>query len=359
MSYSIEALAAELNGNIRGDGSALITGCATPDQATEQQLAFIANEQQFKKFSGTQAGVLLMTPELSQGSEMATNIIEVADPFAAFHQVLYLFYSEAPRKTIGVSDAAFVSPAAVIGEATNIFPGAYVAEDVRIGARCDIYPGVYIGPGCRIANDVKIYANAALHCNVILGDRVIIHPSAVLGSDGFGYRLAEGRHAKIPHYGFVRVEADAEIGACTTVDRAMIGDTVVGQGTKLDNLVQIAHNCRLGKHNIMVGQVGLAGSVTSGDYVVCAGHVGIADHVHLGTGCVLGSKAGVHKDIPAGETYIGTPAQPVKEAMKIVMAQRKVPEMRKEIKDLQQQVAQLTRQITEQSDPKTETRHVA
>ena len=176
---------------------------------------------------------------------------------------------------------------------------------------------------------------------MIVGNRVILHAGAVIGADGFGYRTVNGRHERIPHFGTVRIEDDVEVGANTTIDRAMVDETVIGQGTKLDNLVMIGHNCEIGRHNLIVSQVGFAGSVTTGDYVVCAGQVGIADHVHLGSRWVLGAKAGVHKDVPDGERHVGVPAVPEVECMRVVMALQKLPEMRQQFRKLERQVAEL------------------
>jgi UDP-3-O-[3-hydroxymyristoyl] glucosamine N-acyltransferase len=204
---------------------------------------------------------------------------------------------------------------------------------------------VYVGRDCQIGDDCVLYANAVLYHDVRLGKRVIIHAGAVLGADGFGYRFRNGRYEKIPQLGWVEIEDDCEIGACTTIDRGMIGATVIGEGSKLDNLVMIGHNCELGKHNAFASQVGLAGSVTTGEYVRCAGQVGVADHVHLGRGSTLGAKAGVHKDIPEGDTQIGYPARPEHEQLRIVMATGKVPEMRKQIRALEARLEELTRLV--------------
>jgi UDP-3-O-[3-hydroxymyristoyl] glucosamine N-acyltransferase len=212
---------------------------------------------------------------------------------------------------------------------------------VILGDRCDIYPGAVIGRGCRLGDDVVVYPNAVLYDDVIVGNRVILHAGCVIGADGFSYRTVGGRHQRIPHFGTVRIEDDVEIGANATIDRAMVDETVIGQGTKLDNLVMIGHNCEVGQHNLFASQVGLAGSVTTGDYVVCAGQVGIADHVHLGSRCVLGAKAGVPKDVPAGKRYIGIPAIPEADCYRSVMATQKLPEMRQQFRKLERQVADL------------------
>jgi UDP-3-O-[3-hydroxymyristoyl] glucosamine N-acyltransferase len=184
-----------------------------------------------------------------------------------------------------------------------------------------------------------------LYPDVIVGNRVVLHAGVVLGCDGFGYRMVNGRHEWIPHLGTVRIGDDVEIGACSTVDRAMIGETVIGEGSKLDNHVMVGHNCEVGKHNILVSQVGLAGSVTTGDYVVCAGQSGVADHVHLGDGCRLAAKTGAHKDLPGHQTYIGTPAAPEAEARRIVMAQQRLPELRKHLRDLEKQVSEISARV--------------
>ncbi len=222
-----------------------------------------------------------------------------------------------------------------------------MAAGVVIGDNCDIHPGAVVSRGCRLGDDVVLHPNTVLYEDTVVGNRVIIHAGVVIGADGFSYRPVDGRHERIVHYGTVRIEDDVEIGACTTIDRAMVDETVIGQGTKIDNLVMIGHNCEIGRHNLFVSQAGLAGSVTTGDYVVCAGQVGIADHIHLGTRSVIGAKAGVHKDVPAGERQIGVPAIPEADCRRVVMAQHKLPEMRQQLRALERQVEELTAQLAQ------------
>src|SRR5204862_8014669 len=170
------------------------------------------------------------------------------------------------------------------------------------------HSGGALGRFCRLGDDVTIYPNAVLYDATEVGHRVVIHANAVLGADGFGYRLQNGRHAKVPQLGHVEIGDDVEIGACTTIDRGTFQATTIGEGTKIDNLVQVAHNCQIGKHNLFVSQMGIAGSSTTGDYVVIAGQAGITDHVHIGTGAVIGAKSGVTKDVTAGQRTLGAPA---------------------------------------------------
>ncbi len=348
MAQSIEKLFAKIDSEIVGDPHHLIIDAASVERALPEEISFAGDEQHLRKLKDSNAGAVIISRSLKdaiQSSELSCTIVFVEDAQSAFIEVLGTLRPPRTRTETGISFDAHVHPSAIIGDETNVHPGATVAEGATIGKRCDIHPGVRIGAGCSIGNDVILFPNVVLYPDVVIGNRVRIHASTTIGADGFGYRFINGAHSKIPHFGIVRIEDDVEIGANTTVDRAMIGETVIGEGTKLDNQVMVAHNCEIGKHNMFVSQVGLAGSVTSGDYVVLAGHVGIADHVHLGTGCVLGSKAGVHKDIPEGETWIGTPAQPVAIAMKNVMAQRKIPEMRKTVKQLSKQMKQIIEQL--------------
>ncbi len=330
-----------IDADVRGDGSTEIRDAAPLDKATDTDLAYAGEKTTPSALSASQAAAVVVPKSLAEQVEATDTpvlLVVEEDPQTAFLACLERIRPRRQRRAVGVSPQAFVSDSAVIGVGTNVHPTAHVMEDVVVGENCEIMPGAYVGPGCRIGDDVVVHPYAVLYENVVVGDRVTIHATAVVGADGFGYRLEQGRHVRLPHHGGVRIENDAEIGASTTIDRGMIADTVVGEGTKLDNLVMVAHNCELGKHNVIVGQVGFAGSVTTGDYVVCAGHVGVADHVHLGTGCVLGSKAGVNKDVPSGETWIGVPAQPVQEAMRIVMASKKIPEMRKQIRTLEKRL---------------------
>ena len=344
MIATLEVLAERIGGRLRGDGSRAITGAAGMDKAGPDDITFATDEKNLRLLKSSPAAACLVSEAWSdneQLGQLSIPVVFVKEPLNAFMDVLRTFRPHRPRSNIGVSPAAHVDPSAKIGSNCNVYPGAFIGPGVDIGSDCDIHPGVCIGEGCRIGAGCTLHAHVVLYPDVTLGDRVIIHANAVLGADGFGYRLILGRLEKIPQLGSVLVENDCEIGACTTIDRGMIGPTIIGEGTKLDNLVMIAHNCELGKHNVFVAQVGLAGSVTTGDHVTCAGQVGIKDHVHLGTGCTVGSKAGVHRDIPPGEVQIGAPARPVQEEMKIMMAVAKVPEMRKQLRSMEARVAEL------------------
>jgi UDP-3-O-[3-hydroxymyristoyl] glucosamine N-acyltransferase len=348
MATTVGALARQLEGDVLGDPDRVIEGAAAIDKAGPQDLAFVTAEQHLRKLQATSAGAVIAGRQIAVAladGQWPFSLIFVEDPQAAFVQALCQLRAQRARPALGISPQAHVNPSVRIGENTNIYPGVFVGEGAVIGAGCDLYPGVYVGADCVLGDGVVLHPNVVLYPDVTIGNRVTVHASAVLGADGFGYRFEGGRFEKIPHLGSVQIEDDVEIGAGTTIDRGMIGPTIVGEGTKLDNQIMIGHNCELGRHNAFASQVGFAGSVTTGDYVRCAGQVGVADHVHLGENCVLGARAGVHKDVPAGQTYLGAPAGPEAEQRRIVMALVKLPELRKQVRALEAQLKELQSQM--------------
>lgn len=346
--YSVADLAHRFGGEIRGRNDRKITGAQSIQKAGPHDLTFAADDKNLKLLKKTLAAAALVSPEQANGLENLSeglSLIVVSDPFETFIEVLREFRPAHSQDQVDISPNAWIHPTVQFGEGCHVHPGVSIGAGAQIGSRCTIHPGVVIGASCRLGDDCQIYPNAVLYAGVQVGSRVIIHANAVIGADGFGYRFKDGRFHKIPHLGWVSIEDDVEIGAATTVDRGMIGPTVIGEGTKLDNLVMIGHNCELGKHNAFASQVGLAGSVTTGDYVRCAGQVGIADHVHLGTAAVFGAKAGIHKDMEAGKTYLGAPATEEQDQMRIMMSLRKVPELRAQFRLLEKQIADLQQQM--------------
>jgi UDP-3-O-[3-hydroxymyristoyl] glucosamine N-acyltransferase len=245
-----------------------------------------------------------------------------------------------PRR-IGISPLASVSPTAQLAADVDVHPYATIGDDVTIGAGTTIHAGVHILAGARIGENVTIFPNAVLYENTVVGSGCLIHAGAVLGAYGFGYELVEGRHQLSAQLGNVELGADVEIGAGTTIDRGTYGATLIGEGTKIDDLVMVAHNCRIGRHNMLCSQVGIAGSTTTGDYVVMAGQVGVRDHVHIGAGAVLGAMAGVINDVPERVRMIGIPATPEREQKIKQAVISRLPEMRQQLKRLQSVVDEL------------------
>lgn len=350
MSALIAEIAALIGGDVRGNGEVAITGAQSTTDATSGDLTFAVDEKNLRLLADSKAGAAIIPKSLAESSfasELSIPLILVEDPLQAFCEALQYFRPPRPRSRIGVSPQAFVDPSAVIGSGTNIYPGASIGADVVIGTDCDIHTGASVGAGCRIGDACTLHPHAVLYEGIMLGTRVTIHATAVLGADGFGYQLKGGAFQKIPQLGTVIIEDDVEIGAGATIDRAMIGATKIGRGTKIDNLVMIGHNCELGAHNVFASQVGFAGSVTTGDYVMCAGQVGVADHVHLGAKTTLASKTGVHKDLQGGRAYIGQPAQPERDGIKSLMAVAKLPRTVRRVRQLENQVAELTARLAD------------
>jgi UDP-3-O-[3-hydroxymyristoyl] glucosamine N-acyltransferase len=340
-------VASLLRGDLQGNPQLQLTDVAALLEAGATHLTYVTSDKQVRSLPATQAGaVLLSRSSLAQvPKDVTATLIGIDDAQAGFVEIMLRFRPPALRPKLGISPLATVSPTANIGEDCNIHPGAVIGDGVVLGRNCDIHPGAVIGAGCRLGDNVVIHPNAVLYHDVHVGSRVVIHATAVIGADGFGYRFTEGRFVHLPHTGTVILEDDVEIGAGTTVDRAMIGATMIGAGTKLDNQVMIAHNCRLGKHNAFAAQVGLAGSATTGDYVRCGGQVGVADHAHIGTGCSIGAMAGVSGVIPDGERYHGIPARPEKEAVKAHLAINSLPEMRIQLRKLDATVKELCAEL--------------
>ena len=268
--------------------------------------------------------------------------IQVADVPQAFAAIVRHFHPTRVAVRGGIHPGACVHPTAKIADDVEIGPGVMIGEEVVIGQGSTIHSGAQILADCCLSENVTIFSNVVLYERTFIGPRVIVHAGAILGAYGFGYKLVNGRHQLSAQLGHVEIGADVEIGACTTIDRGTYGPTVIGEGTKIDNLVMIAHNCRVGKHNLICSQVGIAGSTSTGDYVVMAGQVGVRDHVHIGNRAVLGAKAGVAADVPDDVSMLGAPAKPIREEKVLFASIAKLPEMRKQLKELKRTVDALT-----------------
>ena len=335
MSVSLRQLAELVQGKIQGNGELIISDARSLTEAEAGDITFIENEKNASQLRNSKAVAAVVPWNWTADGK---SVIQVADPLMAFVTIVRHFHRRPEQATLGVDPRAAVHPTVKIGSEPSIHPLAAIGEGTVLGDRCRIHSHAVIGRFCRIGNDVTIYPGAVLYDDTIVGDRAIIHANAVLGADGFGYRLHDGKHVKVPQLGRVEIGDDVEIGAGTTIDRSTFGATRIGEGSKIDNLVMIGHNCQIGKHNMFVSQVGIAGSCTTGDYVVMAGQVGIADHVHIGTGAILGAKAGVASDIPAGQRSLGAPATPEREQKKILMSLAKLPELRKDMQKIKKQL---------------------
>lgn len=329
----ISQIAEMVDGTLIGPAETPITGARALLDAGDHDISFVADDRQQRNLAQTRAAALLAKPGVRHND---LPVIEVADPFSAFLKIYQHFHPELPALQCSIDPRAVIDPTAQIGKGCYIGPYAVVGAGSIIGDRCKLHAGVTIGRQCKVGDDCTLYPQAVVYDGCTLGNRVILHSHAVIGADGFGYRLDKGKHVKIPQLAGVELADDVEVGAGSMIDRGTFEPTRVGQGTKIDNLVQIGHNCRIGKHNLLVSQVGIGGSSTTGDYVVIAGQVGVADHVHIGDQAVLGAQAGVPSDIPAKTRVLGAPARPERDAKVILLSLDKLPELRQDVRKIKQ-----------------------
>jgi UDP-3-O-[3-hydroxymyristoyl] glucosamine N-acyltransferase len=287
----------------------------------------------------SRAGAVIVSKK--DATDYSFTQIRVDSPSLAFTKIVELFAPPAIQYPPGIHPSAVISPKAKLGENVSIQPGAVIEEGVTIGARSVIGANVYVGHETVIGDDVLIYPNVSIRERTVIGKRVIIHCGTVIGSDGFGYELKEGCHKKIPQIGYVQIDDDVEIGANTTIDRGRFDKTWIQAGAKIDNLVMIAHNVIVGKHSIIVSQVGISGSTTLGSYVTLAGQAGLAGHLNIGDRSVVTAQAGLNKDVPAGAIVAGHHALPLRESLKLEAYGRRIPELFERIKALEEEIKRL------------------
>jgi UDP-3-O-[3-hydroxymyristoyl] glucosamine N-acyltransferase len=336
VSFTVRELAELVQGKVFGDADAVIQAARPIGEAQTGEITFLESDKHASQLAASTASAAVVSAEMPSGNK---SLIQVADPLMAFVTIVQRLHGKAARPPHGIDPLASIDRSAQIGEAPGIDPFVRVAAGAVIGKRCRLHSGVVVGADCRLGDDVVLHPNVVLYDGSVLGDRVIIHANTVIGADGFGYRTQHGRHVKVPQLGSVEIGADVEIGAGTTIDRGTFQATRIGEGTKIDNLVQIGHNCRIGKHNLLVSQVGIAGSCRTGDYVVMAGQVGVADHIAIGDGAVIGGQSGVIRDVPAGQHMLGYPAVPEQLCKRVWVTLARLPEMRRDLRHIMQHVS--------------------
>ena len=326
-------IAALVGGTLMGDGAARLVGVAPLDRAGSGDLAFLAAGRYLPYFHASRAGAVLVTAEhRGQQPGPATRIV-VDDPHRAMLAVVRALYPARPR-VAAVHPTAVIGTGAVLGRDVSLGPRVIVGQGARLGDRVDLMAGAVVGDGVVLGDDTVLYPNVVCYPGTVVGSRVILHAGVVLGSDGFGYVPGKAGHEKIPHVGRCVIGDDVEIGANTTIDRGSVDDTVVGAGTKIDNLVQIGHNCRVGARCLIMAQVGLAGSTRVEDEVILAGQVGVAGHLTIGRGAKVGAQSGVLSDVPAGAEFFGYPARPRRESMRAMVASLRLAEIMGDLEKL-------------------------
>lgn len=340
MDLSIPEVAELCGGTIRGSHrGGRITGFGTLAEASAGDLSFLGNLKYLPDFERTKASVVLVVPETPEVAAVDAVLIEVDNPSLAFSQVLT---SLQPKRYFeaGIHPTAVVAPSAKV-EGAMIRENAVICDGVTIGA------GTEVGPCCLIERDSQVGTDCLLHGNISirercrLGDRITLQPGVVIGSEGFGYELVDGCHRPIPQLGIVVIGDDVEIGSNSTIDRARFGETVIGEGTKIDNLVQIGHNVQVGKHCLIIAQTGIAGSVTLGDYVTVAAQSGLAGHLEIVSRTVIAAQTGVTKSLTKPDVYWGAPARPLREVKRQLVMNKRIPAIYEDLRELKRRVAEL------------------
>ena len=339
LSYTTGELAQRVEGSLRGAANALIRGVAEVREATPEQAIWVSNPKYAKLLAESKAGVVLVPADYGPTPMPAILCPHVERSVAL---LLEAFAPEVPRPALGAHPSAVVDERAKIGANAAIGPGVVIEANAQLGANCAIHAGVYLGQGTILGDDCVIWPNAVVRDGCTLGHRVVIHSNAVIGADGLGFYFHEGRHCKIPHTGGVILGDDVEVGACACIDRSKFGNTVIGEGTKIDNLVQLAHNVRVGNHCVFAAHTGVGGSTRIGDYCLFGGQAAVIDNVSVGAGARLTAGATlVTKDIPAGMTVSGCPAGEHLAQLREQAALRRLPALLEELKELRERVQRL------------------
>lgn len=333
MEFSVEELAERVDGRVEGDPSRRVEGLASVASAGPAELTYVVGGRYARFMAESRAGAILVPDDLDVEPNGAT-LIRVASPELAFSRLLEVFHPSRSRPA-GVHPTAVLGRDVELGDGVSIGAYAVVEDGARIGAGCSIGPHAYIGPGVSLGIEVRADPGCSVFEGAVVGDRVRLHAGARISSDGFGYTAGPDGPVKIRQVGRCVLEDDVEVGCNSTIDRGSLGDTVIGRGTKIDNLVHIGHNCRIGRNCFVVAQVGVAGSTVVGDGARLGGQVGIAGHLEVGAGASLGAKSGVMSNIPEGETWSGLPARPHREWLRASSAFYKLPELLRRIDALE------------------------
>lgn len=338
--YSLKQLADFLGIAFQGNADQPFERIASVEQISPNSLVYVETDAAFAKACAQHAsGILCLTSHQAPGF----NLLRVDNPFDALTKLAPLFQPIAEHTYTEIHPSSDVDDDAILEDGVYIGPQVIVAKGARIGRGSRLVGQIYVGEKVEIGNHCLIYPQVSIYANTLIGARAIVHSGVVLGSDGFGYRMQNGTHTKFPHLGRVRIEDDVEIGANTTIDRAPFDETVIGKGSKIDNLVQIGHGVKLGAHNILCAFTGIAGSTTLGQYVICAGAVGIGDHTEIGDNVAIGARSGIppRKTLKGNTEYFGSPARPKEKAFEIELASSRIPSMRRQLFKLAEKIEML------------------
>jgi UDP-3-O-[3-hydroxymyristoyl] glucosamine N-acyltransferase len=338
MPFTAGEIATRIGGEVTGDPALLLKGFAPADRAQPGDLTFAENENYFARAEQSSASAVIVDSHFVSSRKV---LIQVPNARIAFAKVLPLFFPE-PVFPGGIHPTAIVPAGAAVDSSAYIGPYCVLGQNVRVGPRSVLQGAVHVAPNCRLGEDVFVFPNVTLYAGTEIGNRVRIHSGTVIGSDGFGYVQDGGVHLKVPQIGSVVIRDDVEIGANVTIDRGALGPTIIGRGTKIDNLVQIAHNVTVGENCLIVSQVGIAGSTKLGNYVILAGQAGVAGHLKIGNRVSVAAQSGVMHNIPDGEKWLWTPAQPDRQAKRQMIALQHLPDLLRRVAELERKLGAST-----------------
>jgi len=344
-------LADYVGGRVVGDPEIVIQSASTLGRAGEGDISFLTNRKYEKQLRTTKASAVIVGKEVSNTS---VPLLIADDPYYAFMQMMVLLHGHRKHKKVGISTRALISDTAKIGADCHVHDFATVADEAKIGDGCLIYPGAYVGRGVQIGKDSIIYPNVAIYDECKIGNRVIINANTTIGEDGFGYATHKGTHHKIPQIGIVIIEDDVEIGANCGIERGTLGDTIIGQGSKLGDLVTIGHGTKIGAHCLLVAQVGIAGSTTLGHHCIVGGQVGIVGHISIGNNVTIAAQAGVINNISDGKVVLGAPAIEANQGKRAYGIIQYLPEMRQNLRRIENQIERIVPSVESESEESAE-----
>lgn len=338
MELTASQLAAIVNGTVEGDENVKVSTFARIEEGHSGALSFLANPKYTHHIYSTESSVVLVKNDFTPEQPVKATLIRVEDPYATVARLLEMVSQMSKVEKVGIETPSFISEGVTVPDDAYVGAFAYIGKGVKLAPGVKIYPQVYIGDGCEIGEGTILYAGVKIYAGCKVGKRCIIHSGAVIGADGFGFAPVDGGYEKIPQTGNVEIEDDVEIGANTTIDRAMMGATRIGKGVKLDNLIQIAHNCSVGEHTVMAAQAGVAGSAKIGAHCMVGGQVGFVGHISIADGTQIGAQSGVSKPTKPGDRVMGSPAVDMGEYARGLVYAKKLGSLYERVKELEKKI---------------------